>query len=52
MKILFSDKIDEGDGDVDELICDIVDRREAMTTTINIPKSFQYCKFLKCYEQA
>ena len=52
MKILFSDKNHEGDDDVDELIFDIADRREAMVTTLNIPKSLQYCKFLTRYEQA
>ena len=47
MKTLFTDKNDEVDGDVD-----IVDQRQAMITTINIPNSFQYCKFLTRYEEA
>ena len=47
MKTLFTDKNDEVDGDVD-----IADQRQAMITTINIPKSFQYCKFLTRYEEA
>lgn len=47
MKTLFTDKNDEVDRDVD-----IVDQRQAMITTINIPKSFQYYKFLTCYEEA
>lgn len=47
MKTLFTDKNDEVDRDVD-----IVDQRQAMITTINIPKSFQYYKFLTRYEEA
>ena len=47
MKTLFTDKNDEVARDVD-----IVDQRQAMITTINIPKSFQYYKFLTRYEEA